>query len=267
MIGYFASTMRGLHNNNLNIIIIIMMMIIIIMIMIIMMMIMIIIIIIMMMMIIIIIIITVIIIIIIIIRTTTTIIITIIIIMMIITIIMMIIIMIIIITIIIILKMLKINPTNNTQVKTRLLRKNENPVFEEQFDFYNMEPQQVERLTLYFSVYSFDRFSRDYVIGEVRYPLAEVVDCRVGAKDNCGIKEDKDKEQYKDKDKETDKDKEDLEGSGEIIENSDHGCKSFFLQVCQDLLPQSNKVVIYGCVYICFLRVCMCVCVCVCAFA
>ena len=58
------------------------------------------------------------------------------------------------------------------QVKTRVLRKTTNPVYDETFTFYGIDYNQIQGITLHFVVLSFDRFSRDDIIGEVLYPLA-----------------------------------------------------------------------------------------------
>jgi Ca2+-dependent lipid-binding protein len=63
------------------------------------------------------------------------------------------------------------------QVKTRVLRKTVNPVFDETFTFYGIDENQLSSITLHFVVLSFDRFSRDDVIGEVVYQLDEFDPC------------------------------------------------------------------------------------------
>jgi len=58
-----------------------------------------------------------------------------------------------------------------TKVKTRVVRKTLNPVFDETFTFYGIDANQLTGISLHFVVLSFDRFSRDDVIGEVVYQL------------------------------------------------------------------------------------------------
>jgi synaptotagmin-4 len=60
------------------------------------------------------------------------------------------------------------------QVKTRVLRKTLNPFFDETFTFYGIDENLLSGITLHFVVLSFDRFSRDDVIGEVVYQLDEL---------------------------------------------------------------------------------------------
>ena len=57
------------------------------------------------------------------------------------------------------------------KVKTRVVRKTLNPVFDETFTFYGIDANQLTGISLHFVVLSFDRFSRDDVIGEVVYQL------------------------------------------------------------------------------------------------
>ena len=57
------------------------------------------------------------------------------------------------------------------QVKTRVVRKTLNPVFDETFTFYGIDANQLTGIALHFVVLSFDRFSRDDLIGEVIYQL------------------------------------------------------------------------------------------------
>lgn len=68
---------------------------------------------------------------------------------------------------------LQLLPDKRHKVKTRVLRKTCSPVYEETFSFYGMRPAQVKAASLHFVVLSFDRFSRDHIIGEVLYPLGE----------------------------------------------------------------------------------------------
>ncbi|XP_070543187.1 synaptotagmin-11-like [Ptychodera flava] len=65
-------------------------------------------------------------------------------------------------------------PEKKHKVKTRVLRKTLNPVYEETFTFYGLHYNQLQGITLHFVVLSFDRFSRDDVIGEIVVPLANI---------------------------------------------------------------------------------------------
>lgn len=61
-------------------------------------------------------------------------------------------------------------------MKTRVVRKTTNPVYDEDFTFYGVTANQAVTGTLHFVVLSFDRYSRDDVIGEVLCPVAELID-------------------------------------------------------------------------------------------
>ncbi|XP_033634877.1 synaptotagmin-4-like [Asterias rubens] len=65
-------------------------------------------------------------------------------------------------------------PEKKHKVKTRVMRKTLDPVYEETFTFYGLAYNQLQGVTLHFVVMSFDRFSRDDVIGEVVVPLANI---------------------------------------------------------------------------------------------
>ncbi|XP_051947805.1 synaptotagmin-4-like [Xyrauchen texanus] len=65
-------------------------------------------------------------------------------------------------------------PEKKHKVKTRVLRKTLDPAFDETFSFYGIPYARVSQMALHFMVLSFDRFSRDEVIGETLVPLAEI---------------------------------------------------------------------------------------------
>ncbi|CAH1379593.1 synaptotagmin-4 [Tenebrio molitor] len=62
---------------------------------------------------------------------------------------------------------LQLLPDKQHKVKTRVLRKTRNPVYDEDFTFYGINFNQLPNITLHFVVLSFDRYSRDDIIGEV----------------------------------------------------------------------------------------------------
>ncbi|CAG2114902.1 unnamed protein product [Medioppia subpectinata] len=62
---------------------------------------------------------------------------------------------------------LQLLPEKQHKVKTRVLRKTQNPVYDEDFTFYGINPNHLQTTILHFVVLSFDRYSRDDVIGEV----------------------------------------------------------------------------------------------------
>ncbi|XP_042214881.1 synaptotagmin-4-like isoform X2 [Homarus americanus] len=69
---------------------------------------------------------------------------------------------------------LQLLPEKQHKVKTRVLRKTLNPVYDEDFTFYGINYSQLQVITLHFVVLSFDRYSRDDIIGEVVAPLAQL---------------------------------------------------------------------------------------------
>lgn len=69
---------------------------------------------------------------------------------------------------------LQLLPDKRQKVKTRVLRKTRNPVFDEIFTFYGIDDNQLSGITLHFVILSYDRFSRDDIIGEVVHSLADV---------------------------------------------------------------------------------------------
>ncbi|KAK3729047.1 hypothetical protein RRG08_005420 [Elysia crispata] len=68
---------------------------------------------------------------------------------------------------------LQLLPEKKHKCKTRVLRKTLSPTYEETFTFYGVTSNQIAATTLHFVVLSFDRFSRDEIIGEVIYPLSD----------------------------------------------------------------------------------------------
>ncbi|XP_049599758.1 synaptotagmin-4 [Syngnathus scovelli] len=65
-------------------------------------------------------------------------------------------------------------PEKKHRVKTRVLRKTLDPTFDETFSFYGIPLPSVSKLALQFMVLSFDRFSRDEIIGETLVPLSGI---------------------------------------------------------------------------------------------
>jgi len=66
---------------------------------------------------------------------------------------------------------LQLLPEKQHKVKTRVMRRTLNPIYDEDFTFYGIHFNQLPALTLHFVVLSFDRYSRDDVIGEVMLEL------------------------------------------------------------------------------------------------
>lgn len=69
---------------------------------------------------------------------------------------------------------LQLLPEKKHKCKTRVVRKTLNPEYDETFTFYGINANQMPAITLHFVVLSFDRFSRDEIIGEVIYPLSDI---------------------------------------------------------------------------------------------
>jgi len=69
---------------------------------------------------------------------------------------------------------LQLLPEKQHKVKTRVMRRTLNPVYDEDFTFYGVHFNQLPTLTLHFVVLSFDRYSRDDVIGEVMLELEHI---------------------------------------------------------------------------------------------
>lgn len=55
-----------------------------------------------------------------------------------------------------------------------VVRNTRNPVYDEDFTFYGLSMAEIQAMSLHFVVLSFDRYSRDDVIGEVILPLNDV---------------------------------------------------------------------------------------------
>ncbi|XP_043278504.1 synaptotagmin-4 isoform X2 [Venturia canescens] len=69
---------------------------------------------------------------------------------------------------------LQLFPDKQHRVKTRVLRNTRDPVYDEDFTFFGISPTQLQKISLHFVVLSFDRYSRDDIIGEVVFDLASV---------------------------------------------------------------------------------------------
>lgn len=52
-----------------------------------------------------------------------------------------------------------------------VVRNTRNPVYDEDFTFYGLSLDELSSMSLHFVVLSFDRYSRDDVIGEVILPM------------------------------------------------------------------------------------------------
>lgn len=56
----------------------------------------------------------------------------------------------------------------------RVVRNTRNPSYDEDFTFYGLSLNDLQSMSLHFVVLSFDRYSRDDVIGEVHCPFASL---------------------------------------------------------------------------------------------
>ncbi|XP_065566230.1 synaptotagmin-4-like isoform X3 [Artemia franciscana] len=70
---------------------------------------------------------------------------------------------------------LQLLPEKQHKVKTRVVRRTVNPFYDEDFTFYGISKNQLESMALHFVVLSFDRYSRDDVIGEVLLPVSQAI--------------------------------------------------------------------------------------------
>ncbi|XP_071858102.1 synaptotagmin 4 [Bombus fervidus] len=71
---------------------------------------------------------------------------------------------------------LKLLPDKQHQAKTRVLRNTRDPVYDEDFTFFGISKDQLQKISLHFIVLSFDRYSRDDIIGELTCALSSVPD-------------------------------------------------------------------------------------------
>jgi synaptotagmin-4 len=55
-----------------------------------------------------------------------------------------------------------------------VVRNTRNPVYQEDFTFYGLTITELQSMSLHFVVLSFDRYSRDDVIGEVVFPFGTI---------------------------------------------------------------------------------------------
>ncbi|XP_058983941.1 synaptotagmin-4 [Musca domestica] len=69
---------------------------------------------------------------------------------------------------------LQLLPDKQHKVKTRVVRNTRNPVYDEDFTFYGLNINDLQNMSLHFVILSFDRYSRDDVIGEVVCPLSSI---------------------------------------------------------------------------------------------
>ncbi|GAU94391.1 hypothetical protein RvY_06171 [Ramazzottius varieornatus] len=69
---------------------------------------------------------------------------------------------------------LQLLPDKLHRAKTRVLRNTNSPVYNEEFTFFGLSYNQLQAMVLHFAVISFDRYSRDEVLGEVLSPLSMI---------------------------------------------------------------------------------------------
>ncbi|XP_026672586.1 synaptotagmin-4-like [Ceratina calcarata] len=69
---------------------------------------------------------------------------------------------------------LKLLPDKQHQAKTRVLRNTRDPVYDEDFTFFGISKDQLQKISLQFIVLSFDRYSRDEIIGELTCALSSI---------------------------------------------------------------------------------------------
>ncbi|KAG7204889.1 hypothetical protein KM043_005287 [Ampulex compressa] len=71
---------------------------------------------------------------------------------------------------------LQLLPDKQHHVKTRVVRNTRDPVYDEEFTFFGISQCELRKISLHFIVLSFDRYSRDDMIGELTCALMSVND-------------------------------------------------------------------------------------------
>ncbi|XP_058790059.1 synaptotagmin-4 [Phymastichus coffea] len=71
---------------------------------------------------------------------------------------------------------LQLLPDKQHRTKTRVLRNTRDPIYDEDFTFFGISRTQLQKISLHFVVMSFDRYSRDDVIGEVVCAISSITD-------------------------------------------------------------------------------------------
>jgi hypothetical protein len=56
-------------------------------------------------------------------------------------------------------------------MRTHIIKKNAYPIYDELFEFKNIEQINNENYSLVFTISTYDTFSRDEIIGEVIFPI------------------------------------------------------------------------------------------------
>ncbi|XP_055351233.1 synaptotagmin-4-like isoform X2 [Paramacrobiotus metropolitanus] len=67
---------------------------------------------------------------------------------------------------------LQLLPEKQHRAKTRVLRNTNNPIYNEEFTFFGLNYNQLQGMVIHFAIISFDRYSRDEILGELLCPLS-----------------------------------------------------------------------------------------------
>ncbi|OQV18393.1 Synaptotagmin-11 [Hypsibius exemplaris] len=69
---------------------------------------------------------------------------------------------------------LQLLPEKVHRAKTRVLRNTDSPIYNEEFTFFGLNYNQLQGMVIHFAIISFDRYSRDEVLGELLSPLSMI---------------------------------------------------------------------------------------------
>lgn len=69
---------------------------------------------------------------------------------------------------------LQLLPEKHHRAKTRVLRHTSSPVYNEEFTFFGLNYNQLQGMVIHFAIISFDRYSRDEVLGELLCPVSMI---------------------------------------------------------------------------------------------
>jgi hypothetical protein len=56
-------------------------------------------------------------------------------------------------------------------MRTHIIKKNAYPIYDELFEFTNLQPITNDNYSLVFTISTYDTFTRDEIVGEVNFPI------------------------------------------------------------------------------------------------
>ena len=83
---------------------------------------------------------------------------------------------------------LQLLPEKVHRAKTRVLRNTDSPIYNEEFTFFGLNYNQLQGMVIHFAIISFDRYSRDEVLGELLCPLS-MIDLATSDQETALVKE------------------------------------------------------------------------------